>query len=74
MAYRQLLSSGQTINERLTLDVGGSFRFGLAGIDNAQGSTRMLRQYETNLSVETRWWTYVLRQPRFTTTTEPAML
>ena len=49
MAYRQLLSKGQTLNERLTLDVGGSFRFGLAGIDNAQGSTRMLRQYETNL-------------------------
>lgn len=49
MAYRQAMSEAQTINERLTLDYGGSFRFGLAGIDNAQGNTRTLRQYETNL-------------------------
>ena len=49
MAYRRQMADGQTVTERLTLDVGGSFRFGLASLDEATGSSRTLRQYETNL-------------------------
>jgi hypothetical protein len=51
MAHRRKMAQGQTINERLTLDVGGSFRFGLASLDEPSGSSRTLRQYETNLYV-----------------------
>ncbi len=49
MAYRRQMADAQTVTERLTLDVGGSFRFGLASLDEATGSSRTLRQYETNL-------------------------
>ena len=51
MAYRQKMAQGQTVSERLTLDFGGSFRFGLASLDEPAGSSRTLRQYETNLFV-----------------------
>ncbi len=48
-AYRLTIPQDQPIAERLTLDYGGSFRFGLYGIDNEFGNTRILRQYDTTL-------------------------
>ncbi len=55
MAYRQSISQAQSMTERLTLDFGASLRFGLASIDNAQGSSRTLRQYEANMYVVTKF-------------------
>ncbi len=41
---RLVVPPGQPISERLLLDFGGSVRFGLVGVDNQFGSTRVLRQ------------------------------
>ena len=55
MAYRQSISETQSMTERLTLDFGASLRFGLASIDNAQGNSRTLRQYEANMYLVTKF-------------------
>ena len=55
MAYRQSISQSQSMTERLTLDFGASLRFGLASIDNAQGNSRTLRQYEANMYLVTKF-------------------
>ena len=55
MAYRQAMSTAQSVTERLTLDFGASLRLGLASIDNAVGSSRTLRQYEANLYLVTKF-------------------
>lgn len=55
MAYRQAMSTAQSVTERLTLDFGASLRFGLASIDNAVGNSRTLRQYEANMYLVTKF-------------------
>jgi hypothetical protein len=42
--YRLAIPKDQPISERLVLDVGGSVRFGIYGIDNNTSNTRILRQ------------------------------
>ena len=37
----------QPISERLLIDYGGSVRFGMIGVDNQFGETRVLRQTDT---------------------------
>jgi hypothetical protein len=47
--FRVMISPDQPIAERLLVDFGGTYRFGLYAIDDPGGSTRLLRLYDTRL-------------------------